>query len=192
MQLAAASLSLLLHRPIEPAQVTADRFEALQNADITAMPADLRADLLLLRSDIAVANADLPRARESLEAARTLLGDSELTALRLRRIETVASDPPRPPSQGSAYDTSYGSGTFEERMQRYRERLARYEKEQAGVRDRDSLRASEAAATKQAALDQAKQDLATGIAALSAGPAPFDDSLPPTQSAVAGARSLVK
>jgi hypothetical protein len=53
MELAAASLSLLLHRPIEPAQATADRFEAAQSADITAMPAELRADLLLLRSDIA-------------------------------------------------------------------------------------------------------------------------------------------
>ena len=275
MELAAASLSLLLHRPIEPALATADRFEAAQSADITAMPAELRADLLLLRSDIAIANADLARARESIEAARALLGESELTALRLRRIEAVegdlaarnangvealrqaferlfeaaaagnralievrqaacsawigrvadagirrhlllasqaagrantwsyaepglgsyrmaASEPPRPPSQGSGYDMANGSGTFEERMQRYRERLARYEKDQAAVRDRESLRASEASATKQAALDQAKQELATGIAALSAGPAPFDDSLPPTQSAVAGARSLVK
>jgi len=272
MELAAASLSLLLHRPIEPAQATADRLEAAQSADITAMPAELRADLLLLRSDIAVANADLARARESIEAARALLGESELTALRLRRIESVegdlaarnasgvealrqaferlfeaaaagnralidvrqaacsawigriadagirrhlllasqaagranswpyaepsyrmaTSEPPRPPSQGSGYDMANGPGTFEERTQRYRERLARYEKDQAAVRDRESLRASEASATKQAALDQAKQELATGIAALSAGPAPFDDSLPPTQSAVAGARSLAK
>lgn len=270
MELAAASLGLLLHRPVAPAQAAADRFEAAQNADI---PAELRADLLLLRSDIAIANAELSRARESIEAARALLGESELTALRLRRIETLANDlaarnangvealrqaferlfeaaaagnralidvrqaacsawisrvadagtrrhlslalqaagransssytepslgsyrmamsePPRPPSQGVGYDMNYGSGTFDERMQRYRERLGRYEKDQAAVRERENLRASEASATKQAALDQAKDELATGIAALSSAPAPFDDSPPPTQSSLAGARSL--
>ncbi|MES1183586.1 MAG: hypothetical protein ABUL60_07205 [Myxococcales bacterium] len=273
MELAAASLGLLLHRPVAPAQAAADRFEAAQNADNPAMPAELRADLLLLRSDIAIANADLSRARESIEAARALLGESELTALRLRRIETLANDltarnasgvealrqafdrlfeaaaagnralidvrqaacsawisrvsdagtrrhlllalqaagransssytepslgsyrmamsePPRPPSQSAGYDMNYGSGTFDERMQRYRERLARYEKDQAAVRERDNLRASEASATKQAALDQAKDELSTGIAALSSAPAPFDDSPPPTQSFLPGARSL--
>lgn len=270
-ELAAASLSLLLRRPIEPAQATADRFEAAQSADATALPAELRADLLLLRSDIAIANADLARARQSIEAARTLLGESELTALRLRRIETVASDlaarnasevealrqsferlfeaaaagnralidvrqaacstwinrvadvgirrnllsaseaagranpwtypepnrgsyrtslnePPPPPSQGSGYDVSYGFGTLEERTRRYQERLARYEKDQAALREREDFRAAEASATKQAALDQAREALATGIAALSATPAPFDDS----QFDAAAARSLVE
>lgn len=275
MELAAASLSLLLHRPSALAQATADRFEVAQGAAIAATPAELRADLLLLRSDIALANADLERARESTAAARALLGESELTALRLRRIATVESDlaarnangvealrqsferlfeaaaagnralidvrqaacndwigriadagvrrhlllalqaagransvryaepslgssrialsePPRPPSQGSRNDFANGSGTFEERMQRYRERLARYEKEQAAIRERESLRTSEASATKQAALDQAREALATGIAALSAAPAPFADSLRPAQSAGAGSWSFVE
>lgn len=261
-ELAAASLSLLLHRPVEPAQATADRLEAAQGADITAIPAELRADLLLLRSDIAIASADLARARQSIEAARTLLGESELTALRLRRIESVASDlgarnandvealqqsferlfeaaatgnralievrqaacsawinrvanagtrqhllsaseaagranpspyaepsrgfsrmapsePPPPPSRGSSYDVNYGSGTFEERTLRYQERLARYEKDQAAIREREDFRAAEASATKQAALDQAKEELATAIAALSAAATPFDDAPSP-------------
>ena len=77
-------------------------------------------------------------------------------------------------------------------MQRYRERLARYEKEQAGIRERDSVRVSEASATKQAALDQAKEALAAGIAALSSAPAPFTDSLPPAPSNMAGSGSLGK
>lgn len=266
MELAAASLSLLLHRPSAAAQATADRLESAQNVDVAATPAELRADLLLLRSDVAMANTDLRRARESFEAARALLGDSELIALRQRRLESVerdlsastatgvealrqsferlfeaaaagnraladvrreacndwigrvadtgarrhlllavqaagrasyarytepslgsqrmaSSEPPRPPSQGSGSDSANGFGKFEERMQRYRERLAHYEKEQAAVRERESLRASEAFTTKVAALDQAKVALATGIAALSAAPAPFVDSLPPRQAA---------
>jgi hypothetical protein len=89
MELTAASLSLLLHRPSAPAQATADRLEAAQNAATTATPAELRSDVLLLRTDIAIANADLKRARDSVEAARTLLGESELTVLRLRRIESL-------------------------------------------------------------------------------------------------------
>ncbi len=259
VELATASLSLLLHRPIELAEATADRFEAAQSADTAATPAELRADLLLLRSDIAIAHADFSLARDSIQAAQALLGQSELTTLRVRHIDTVASDlaarnateleslrqsferlfeataagnralidvrqaacqawigrvvdvgarrhlglalqvgghsnawrytepnpsvfrvsasePPRPPSQTSGYDAVYGSGAFEERMQHYRERLARYEKEQEAIRERESIRASEASATKQAALDQAKEELATSIAALSASPAPFDDS----------------
>lgn len=272
MELAAASLNLLLNRPSTPSQLAADRFESAQNAAAVATPAELRADLLLLRSDIAIANTDLKRARASLEAVRALVGESELTASRLRRIETVekdlaarttsgvealrqsfeklfeaaaggnralfdvrqaacndwisrvadagarrhlqlalqvagranlaryaepglgsyriaSSEPPRPPTQGSSYDSTYGSGKFEDRMQRYRERLARYETEQAAIRERESLRASEASATKQAALEQAKEALATGIAALNAAPAPFAETLPPAQ-AIGGTRSL--
>lgn len=273
MELTAASLSLLLHRPSDPAQATADRLEAAQNAATMATPTELRSDLLLLRSDIAIANTDLKRARDSIEAARALLGESELTVLRLRRVESLESDsaarttngvealrqsferlleaaaagnralidvrqaacndwigrvadagarrhlllasqaagranlsryaepspgsysmasnePPPLPSKGTGYDLTYGPGTFEDRMQRYRERLARYEKEQAVIRERNSLRTSEASATKQAALDQAKEALAAGIAALSAAPAPFVDSLSPDPSGVARSRSL--
>lgn len=272
--LGAASLSLLLHRPSAAALATAERLEATQNEAVAATPADLRADVLLLRSDIAIANGDLKRARESFEAARALLGDGEVTALRLRRLETVetelaastangiealrqsferlfeaaaagnralldvrqaactdwiarvadggarrqlllalqaagranftrytepslsyrmtASEPPRPPSPGSDYDSTYGPGRYEERMQRYKDRLARYEKEQAATRERENLRATEASTTKQAALDQAKEALAAGIAALSAAPTPFTDSLPPGQPAVAGARGPAK
>ena len=272
-ELAAASLGLLLHRPSAPAQVTADRFEAAQGA--AAMPAELRADLLLLRSDIAMANADLGRARESIDAARALLGETDLTALRLRRLETLESEfsahkadgveglrhafdrlfeaaaadnralldvrqaacsdwigrvadsgarrqlflalqaagratvmrytaaglgayptalsePPSLPSKASGYDYVYGPGSYDDRMQRYRERLARYEKEQGAIRDRENQRASEASATKQAALDQAREALAAGIAALSSSPAPFTDSPQSARPALVGSGSLVK
>lgn len=273
MDLAVASLNLLLNRPSASAQLVADRLEGAQNSATTATPAELRADLLLLRSDIAIANTDLKRARESIEAVRALVGESELTAFRLRRIETVesglaarnsngvealrqsfeklfeaaaagnralfdvrqaacndwigrvadagarrhlqlasqvagrasyarypepslgtyraaTSEPPRPPSQGAGYDSVYGSGKYEDRMLRYKERLARYEAEQAAMRDRENQRASEASATKQAALEQAKEALAMGIAALSATPAPFADALPPAKPALVPTRSL--
>ena len=261
-ELAAASLSLLLHRPSAFAQATADSLEAAQRA---SMPVELRADLLLLRGDIALANGELKRAREVIDTARALLGDSELTTLRLRRVDDVESElashmassvaalrqsferlfeatatgnravvdvrqaacsewigrvadagarrqlflalqsaaranlpryaepslathralnePPPLPSNEPRYDPVYGAGSFEERMQRYRERLARYEKEQAVIRERENLRASEAAATKQAALDQAREALAAGVAALTNASAPFIAPLQSAQSA---------
>jgi hypothetical protein len=273
MELGAASLGLLLHRPGDQAQVVADRFERALNAGTLASSAELRADVLLLRSDVALANSDFGRARASVEAARALLGESELTALRLRRIEAAEADvtarhaksieglrqsfdslfeaaesgnralmevreaacsdwlgrvadtgarrslqlalqaarrssfgryaepsagpyraslnePPRPPSKSSAYDYANGPGTFEERTQRYKERLARYEKEQAVLKERENLRATEASVTKEAALGQAKEALAAGVAALSAAPTPFTDALPGTKPAAVPARSF--
>jgi len=275
MELAAASLSLLLHRPSTAAQATADRLEIAQGAALAAMPVELRGDVLLLRSDIAIADADLARARESIDAARALLGESDLTSLRRRRLEALeddltarkangvealrqafeglleaaaadnraltdvrqaacsdwinrvadagarrqlvlalqaagrasqprygapgsgayriaSSEPPPLPSKAAGYDNIYGSGSYEDRMQRYRERLARYEKEQGAIRERENQRAAEASAAKQAALDQAKEALSAGMAALSSSPAPFTDSPQPARASTAGSGSVGK
>ena len=94
-----------------------------------------------------------------------------------------AREPPRPPTR-TRYDTSYGYGSFDDRMAQYRERLAHFGKEQAALEELQRNRTALAYDAGAAAIQQSRQQLDSALLTLSALTEPLSGA-PGTPSAAA-------
>jgi len=259
LEIADASLAILLHQ-LARAEGSMLMLENRGQQQGASLSPEARVDLLLLRGDLASAKGNPAEARDDFAAALPLLGDPELLAPRLQRIEArdktardqstrelasleqdfsdlfaVAAqgnrelmelraakaqawlarlpqpearqllvlalnasrraesaaetenraaqpfdpgEPPTPPAPNTRSSSAGFLGSYDAQLARYRDRLARYNKERAEANQRQEQRAANAAEVSNAAIAQAKELLQDALQRLRALPAPLGDAAP--------------